>query len=126
MTKLSAPAFVQFRTRAAKSIVAGDCWEQSLKRDDIWLFVFVALLATIAAIGMFWGYYQHPEFLWRGNASDRNEHFALGVRLALALRNLDPAWFWYELEFAKLWPPFHGLVLSAVLLAGGQVSLVGR
>ena len=90
-----------------------------MRKFDTWLFAFVTLLAAIAAIGMFLGYYQHPEFLWRGDPSDRSSHFGLGLRLALALRNLDPAWFWYELEFAKLWPPVHGLILSVVLLAGG-------
>ena len=68
---------------------------------------------------MFLDYYAHPEFLWRGDPSDRNEHFTLGLTLAIAAKNIDLDWYLYLLEFAKLWPPFHGIVLSMVLLLGG-------
>jgi hypothetical protein len=90
-----------------------------LKRLDVLLTVLVVLLAAVCAWTMFLDYYAHPEFLWRGDPSDRNEHFTLGLRLAIAARNLDLDWYLYLLEFAKLWPPFHGIVLSMVLLVGG-------
>lgn len=90
-----------------------------MRKVDAWLAAIVVLAALVVAIGMFRGYYQHPELLWRGDPSDRAPHFELGLSLALAARNLDPAWYWHQIEFAKLWPPVHGLVLSAVLLIGG-------
>ena len=96
-----------------------------MRRADFWLTIAVVVAAIAAAVMMFWGYYQNPELLWRGDPSDRSNHFGLGLNLALAVRNLDPGWFWYELEAARLWPPLHGLVLSMVLLIGGLDARLG-
>ncbi|MGH9548405.1 MAG: hypothetical protein ACRD3W_03480, partial [Terriglobales bacterium] len=73
---------------------------------------------AIAGI-MFADYYSTPDLLWRGYHHDRNSHFGFGLDLALAERTFDPAWFFSELDKAKVWPPLHGLVLSIVLLVGG-------
>jgi hypothetical protein len=86
--------------------------------DAVFLVIVAASAATMASF-MFWSAYQHPELLWRGDPSDRSVHFGLGLSLALAAKNHDLTWFWYELEFARLWPPFHGLMLFPVLLIGG-------
>lgn len=88
-----------------------------------WLDIAAFLIVLAAAIGvagiMLAGYYHAPDLLWRGFHHDRNSHYSFGLDLALAVRTFDPAWFFGELEKAKVWPPFHGLVLSAVLLLGG-------
>ncbi len=81
-----------------------------------------ALLAAAAAgfaVYLFAAYAAEPDLLWRGFYHDRNSHFSFGLELALAVRTFDPVWFFAELEKAKVWPPFHGLVLSAVLAVGG-------
>src|SRR5204862_5352361 len=46
-------------------------------------------------------------------------HFQFGLDLALAVKTADPVWFFSELDKAKVWPPLHGLVLSATLLVAG-------
>ncbi len=92
-------------------------------RHSSWIdgAAFVIVLAVAVGIaGAMWAAYAHaPDLLWRGFYHDRNSHYSFGLDLALAARNLDPAWFFGELEKAKVWPPFHGLVLSIVLLIGG-------
>lgn len=82
---------------------------------------FATAMAIVVAIAVaaFAAYYTAPDLLWRGFYHDRNSHYSFGLDLALAARGLDPVWFFGELEKAKVWPPFHGLVLSAVLLIGG-------
>jgi len=82
-------------------------------------FLLALAAAIVVAATMFASYYGAPELLWREFYNDRNSHYSFGLDLALAVRQLDPAWFFGELEKAKVWPPFHGLVLSAVLLVGG-------
>jgi hypothetical protein len=79
----------------------------------------VAAAAIVIAGAMLAGYLADPDLLWRGVYHDRNAHFAFGLDLALALRNLDPLWFLAELDKAKVWPPLHGLALAAVLLVAG-------
>jgi hypothetical protein len=82
-------------------------------------FLAVLVAAIIAAGMMYANYYGAPDLLWREFYSDRNSHYSFGLDLALAARHLDPVWFFSELEKAKVWPPFHGLALSVVLLLGG-------
>ncbi|MBB1092283.1 glycosyltransferase family 39 protein [Rhodopseudomonas palustris] len=82
-------------------------------------FVIVLSAAIAIAAWMFAEYARAPDLLWRVFYHDRNSHYSFGLDLALAMRHLDPAWFFSELEKAKVWPPFHGLVLSVVLLIGG-------
>src|ERR1700731_4478276 len=81
----------------------------------------VAMLAVAAAsaVAMFVHANADPDALWQGYHHDRNGHYAFGQDLALAVRTGDPVWFFTELDKAKVWPPLHGLVLAAVLLAGG-------
>ncbi|WP_420132564.1 glycosyltransferase family 39 protein [Rhodopseudomonas sp.] len=86
--------------------------------DTLAFLIVVAVAVGIAGM-MLAAYYRAPDLLWRAFYHDRNSHYSFGLDLALAIRNLDPAWFFSELEKAKVWPPFHGLVLSAVLLIGG-------
>ncbi|MCG6205048.1 glycosyltransferase family 39 protein [Rhodopseudomonas sp. HC1] len=86
---------------------------------DTAAFLIVLAVAIAIAAAMWISYERAPDQLWRGFYHDRNSHYSFGLDLALAARNLDPAWFFGELEKAKVWPPFHGLVLSAVLLVGG-------
>ncbi|ABD06276.1 conserved hypothetical protein [Rhodopseudomonas palustris HaA2] len=93
----------------------------SAGRSALDLFAFLVVLGAAIAIAgaMFADYYRAPDLLWRYFYHDRNSHYSFGLDLALAMRQLDPAWFFSELEKAKVWPPFHGLVLSVVLLIGG-------
>ncbi|WP_234827073.1 glycosyltransferase family 39 protein [Rhodopseudomonas palustris] len=82
--------------------------------------MLITLAAAIGIAGtMYATYYHAPDLLWRGFHHDRSSHYSFGLDLALAARDLDPGWFFGELEKAKVWPPFHGVVLSAVLLLGG-------
>lgn len=86
---------------------------------DCTTFMIVLAIAIAIAVTMWLAYARAPDLLWRGFYHDRNSHYSFGLDLALAARNLDPAWFFSELEKAKVWPPFHGLILGAVLLIGG-------
>ncbi|MFT4276671.1 MAG: glycosyltransferase family 39 protein [Rhodopseudomonas sp.] len=80
----------------------------------------IVLAAAIGIAGAMYASYDHaPDLLWRGFYHDRNSHYSFGLDLALATRGLEPGWFFSELEKAKVWPPFHGLVLAGVLLLGG-------
>jgi hypothetical protein len=86
---------------------------------DYALAVLVAVGAAVLAVSLWRSHAAAPDLLWRGVYHDRNGHFAYGLDLALAVKTFDPWWFLSELEKAKVWPPLHGLTLSAVLLAGG-------
>lgn len=88
-------------------------------RPDIIAFTGTIIAALTIAGFMFFDYYTAPDLLWRSFHHDRNSHFSFGLDLALAVKQHDAAWFFGELEKAKVWPPVHGLVLSAVLLLGG-------
>ena len=90
-----------------------------MRKFDVVLLLLVTAIAALAAAAMFSSYHQHPELLWRGDPSDRSGHFSVGLSFALALRHFDLAWFWRELSAAIMYPPLHGLLLSAVLLVGG-------
>jgi hypothetical protein len=80
----------------------------------------VALAALVIAARALADHVADPDGLFRAGAHhDRHAHFGVGLNLALALRTLDPIWFLSEVERQKSWPPFHGLVLGAVLAAGG-------
>jgi hypothetical protein len=83
------------------------------------LTVLVAAGAIVLAVSLWRSHAAAPDLLWRDVYHDRNGHFGYGLDLALALQTFDPLWFLSELEKAKVWPPLHGLVLSAVLLVGG-------
>ena len=65
------------------------------------------------------GHLAHADLLWSGATFDRVGHFSFGQELALAIRDLDPVWFFSVLEKAKVWPPVHGLVLASILTVGG-------
>jgi len=92
---------------------------------DRGLDLAVAAIALVAAAMAFRGYYEHSDDLWRQFYHDRNSHYAFGLDLALKARNLDLVGFLERLESAKVWPPLHGIVLSAVLLAGGLDHRLG-
>jgi hypothetical protein len=83
------------------------------------LLLLVAAGAVVLAVSLWTSHAAAPDLLWRDVYHDRNGHFAYGLDLALAVKTFDPLWFLSELEKAKVWPPLHGLILSAVLLAGG-------
>jgi hypothetical protein len=91
------------------------------KGDTAGRLIAVAMLALAAACAaiLFVHADANPDLLWQGYYHDRNGHYAFGQDLALAIRTGDPLWFFSELERAKVWPPLHGLVLAAVLAAGG-------
>lgn len=94
-----------------------------MKRRTLFLdaggLLLVAAVAAALAASMLLGYRAAPDLLWRDVYHDRNSHFAFGLDLALAVRDLDPVWFFSELEKAKVWPPLHGLALCLTLLLGG-------
>ena len=91
------------------------------QRDNAGRYVMgaVVVLAAVAATVMFVDANAHPDLLWHGYYHDRNGHYGFGQDLALAVRSGDPVWFFAEILKAQIWPPFHGLVLAAVLLIGG-------
>jgi len=94
-------------------------WRSRGKIIDGVAFLGAVLVAVVIAGMLFADYYAAPDLLWRAFHHDRNSHFSFGLDLALALRHFDLAWFFGELDKAKVWPPVHGLVLSAVLTVGG-------
>ena len=79
----------------------------------------VALFAMSMAGLMLARSLPHADELWRAPLHDRNGHYLFGLKLAVATYHLDIAAFFTELAKAMVWPPVHGLVLSAVLLATG-------
>lgn len=95
----------------------------------VWLprlvIVALALLALSAAVSMFLAHAAAPERLWADVHHDRNGHFGFGLDLALALRVGDVAAFLSQLAKAVVWPPVHGLLLAAVLAAGGPDDRLG-
>ncbi|NVN88562.1 MAG: glycosyltransferase family 39 protein [Rhodopseudomonas sp.] len=94
-------------------------WRVSNNLPDLVGFAIAVAAAVVIAGILFANYYSAPDLLWRNFHHDRNSHFSFGLDLALALRQFDPVWFFSELDKAKVWPPVHGLVLSAVLAVGG-------
>jgi hypothetical protein len=58
--------------------------------------------------------------LWVNSTHDRNAHYLYALKLATALRHFDLYHFLDEIQRARVWPPFHGIVASLVLLAGGS------
>jgi hypothetical protein len=83
---------------------------------DRLLVLLVAAGAAALAVSLWTSHAAAPDLLWRDVYHDRNGHFAYGLDLALAVKTFDPLWFLSELEKARVWPPLHGLILSAVLL----------
>lgn len=81
--------------------------------------IVVAFLALADALGRLAGYASDSRLLWRMPNHDRNGHFGFALDLALALRDVDIFNFLSHLERAQVWPPLHGLVLAATMLAGG-------
>ncbi len=93
-------------------------WARDNLLDLVAFSIMIAGVVTIAGI-LFADYFAAPDFLWRDFYHDRNSHYAFGLDLALAVRHFDVIWFFSELDKAKVWPPFHGLVLAGFLLIGG-------
>ncbi len=96
-----------------------------LDRIDAVAFALAAAIAAASAASMLAQHWAAPEDLWRNLFHDRSGHYSFGVNLTLALRDLDLYSFFNSLEKAKVWPPVHGLLLSAVLLPGGPDFRLG-
>lgn len=92
--------------------------------DRIPDLVVAAIAIAVAALALR-DYYEHADDLWRQFYHDRNSHYAYGLDLALKVRNLDLVGVLERLESAKVWPPLHGIILSAVLLVGGLDHRLG-
>ena len=107
------PAQSTGESRAARTVPA------TASALDVLMLAGVGAVALTIAGYVLADYLRNSDLLWRGIYHDRNGHFNFGVDLALAIRNLDPIQFFSDLEKARVWPPLHGLVLSAVLLVGG-------
>jgi hypothetical protein len=58
--------------------------------------------------------------LWVNSTHDRNAHYLYALKLATALRHFDLYHFLDEIQRARVWPPFHGIIASLVLTAGGS------
>lgn len=81
--------------------------------------IAVVSLVLGFAIARLFAHLDAPEDLWRGVLHDRHGHYAYGLDLAVSIAtlNLDDA-IW-AIAKPAVWPPFHGMVLSAVLLVSG-------
>lgn len=79
----------------------------------------VVFLALADAAGRLAEHAADPARIFEGIGHDRHGHFNYGLDLVLALRDFDIVQFLTQLERAKVWPPLHGLVLAATMLAGG-------
>lgn len=81
--------------------------------------VAVVFLAVADAASRLAAHAADPGAIFQEFAHDRHGHFNFALDLALALRDFDIAEFLSQVERAKVWPPLHGLVLAATMLAGG-------
>jgi hypothetical protein len=84
----------------------------------------VLLLVTLTALAVAGLEYAHfldvHRDLWSNSTHDRNAHYLYALKLATALRHFDLYHFLDEIQRARVWPPFHGIVASLVLVAGGS------
>src|SRR5438034_8986431 len=101
-------------------LAAGHAGERVAWVDRV-AFALILAIALAGAAAALAAYLDQPDLLWRDlfYFHDRNGHFQFGLDLALAVKTADPVWFFSELDKAKVWPPLHGLVLSAILLVAG-------
>jgi len=77
----------------------------------------VLAAAAVVIVRDFLCFIANPRPLWRGMVHDRNSHYEFALKLALALRGLQPIRFVsIALGQSKVWPPVHGF-LTALLIA---------
>ena len=85
------------------------------------LLAVVAAVAIVVAGAMLADYLANPDLLWSSFYHDRNTHFAFGLDLALATRELDPLWFLSELDKAKVGHPCTGSLLPRFCCSPGPI-----
>jgi hypothetical protein len=100
-------------------MLASDTIDRRTSDSDVPAAALLLLVAVPLAVWLYVDFLPASRLLWRDINNDRNGHFQYGLSLALDLLNGNLVAFVADLNRATSWPPFHGIVLAAVLLVGG-------
>ncbi|HVX16081.1 MAG TPA: hypothetical protein VHC22_33155 [Pirellulales bacterium] len=79
----------------------------------------VAAVATVLAVVAYSRFLDTSRHLWFSGIHDRNAHYLLGLSFALDFRHADVVHFVRDLHAARVWAPFHALLVGVVLAIGG-------
>ncbi len=89
------------------------------KGSDRLAFVVVLTISVVFAAHLFSLSWPNPRWHWTILDHDRNGHYEYGLNMGLALRQGNLPQFFANLEKGKVWPPVHGLLVAAVVVAAG-------
>ena len=89
-------------------------------------FLFVAIVSVAFAAQMHGQYVADASELWRDPYHDRNTHYLRSLDLTLDLRDADLMGYVADATRILVWPPFHPVVSSAVMMFGLSVPRVQR
>jgi hypothetical protein len=81
--------------------------------------VVVLAISMAFAAHLFSLSWPDPRWHWTVLDHDRNGHYEYGLNMGLALRQGNLPQFFAHLEKGKVWPPVHGLLVAAVVVAAG-------
>jgi hypothetical protein len=85
-----------------------------------WIVPAVVLLAALLLAGcLYERFLGVHRFLWVNPTHDRNAHYLYALRLASDVGNGQLVQLVIDLNESRVWPPLHGMMAAAVLLAGG-------
>ncbi len=80
----------------------------------------MVFIATLVLAGCLYAHFLGVHrFLWVNPTHDRNAHYLYSLKLATDVRNGQVVQLLIDLNESRVWPPLHGMMTAAVLLAGG-------
>jgi hypothetical protein len=79
----------------------------------------VIAVSVVLAACLYVRFLEVHRFLWDNPTHDRNAHYLYSLKLATDVRNGQVLQLLNDLNESRVWPPLHGMLAGAVLLAGG-------
>src|SRR5690349_15535556 len=89
-------------------------WRDFWRRPGFLPDLAMAVLAVAGAAWLFLSYLPDSDGLWRDIFHDRNSHLTAGMRIGLAIRELDIVALLDQLQRSRVWPPLHSIVLGTI------------
>ncbi len=79
----------------------------------------VFVVAVLLAVVLYMRFLGVHRFLWDNPTHDRNAHYLYSLKLATDVQSGQVLQLLNDLNESRVWPPLHGMLAGAVLLAGG-------
>jgi hypothetical protein len=90
------------------------------RKGAVWTAGIVFTVALLLAACLYVRFLGVSRYLWDNPTHDRNAHYLYSLKLATDVRNGQVLQLLSDLNEARVWPPLHGVLAGAVLLAGGR------